>query len=206
MNYLPNLVTVAGIMAMALVSPGPNFIVVTSTAVSVSRAAGVMSGIGIAAATLTWTMLAIASLHVVAASGEWLYLALRALGAAYLVWLGLAMIRKAREPFKLGVPSVQARDAWVAMRKGYAVSMTNPKAAAFFGSIFAVALPKQAPPWVYLATIAIAVSLSLAWNCSLALFFSNAKVRAGYARGKTAINIAMGLLLIGVGVRMILER
>ena len=204
MDYHESLWTVAAIMSMALVSPGPNFVVVTATAASVSRAAGLMSAIGIGAATLTWTLLAVSSLQLLALTGPLVYAVLRAAGAAYLAWLGVALLRNARKPFDPNAAGTASRGAWAAMGRGYLVSMTNPKAAAFFGSIFAIALPRQAPAWVYAASIAIAVGLSLSWNCSLALFFSNARVADCYVRAKWSINTAMGLLLIGVAARMAL--
>ncbi len=45
----------------------------------------------------------------------------------------------------------------------------HPKSAAFYGSIFAVALPPHAPVWFSAAIFAIATSLSALWYCGGAL-------------------------------------
>jgi len=92
------------------------------------------------------------------------------------------------------------------VRSGFLTSMTNPKAAAFFGSLFVVTLPVGAPPWVYGATLAIVTALSAAWHCGLALFFSLGPVQAAYRRFKAAISTAMGGVLVLLGVRMLVAQ
>jgi hypothetical protein len=52
MEYVPSLATIAGLVLLGCISPGPNFLVVTSTAMSVSRRAGVAAGLGVALASL----------------------------------------------------------------------------------------------------------------------------------------------------------
>ncbi|MDR5665057.1 lysine transporter LysE, partial [Burkholderia cenocepacia] len=55
------LLPLAGVLLLSVASPGPNFVIVTSTAV-VSRRAGMMTGLGLAAASGTWAAIAIAGL------------------------------------------------------------------------------------------------------------------------------------------------
>jgi len=62
MEYLPSLATIACLVLLGCISPGPNFLVVTSTAMSVSRGAGLAAGLGVALASLTWASLAVAGL------------------------------------------------------------------------------------------------------------------------------------------------
>jgi threonine/homoserine/homoserine lactone efflux protein len=60
------------------------------------------------------------------------------------------------------------------------VGLTNPKAAAFFGSLFVTVLPAHAPLWVQVATIGIVVSISLCWFSAMAMLFSPPRVQHGY--------------------------
>jgi len=92
------------------------------------------------------------------------------------------------------------------VRSGFLTSMTNPKAAAFFGSLFVVTLPVGAPAWVYGAVLAIVTVLSATWHCGLALFFSLDPVQATYRRFKAGISTVIGGLLVVLGVRLLVAR
>ena len=206
MDYAPSLVTIAGIFLLGCLSPGPNFLVVTSRAVTISRQAGVLAGLGVALASLTWASLTIAGLALVLQHAAWLLTALRLIGAAYLMYLGVRTILGARRP--LPVQGAVGSDAspWLDVWSGFLTSMTNPKAAAFFGSLFVVTLPIYAPSWVYGVTLAIVATLSAAWHCGLALFFSLGPVQAAYRRSKAMVSTVMGGVLVLLGVRLLVAR
>lgn len=47
---------------MATISPGPNFLFVSSTAMHLFRRAGIAAGLGVAAGTITWSVLTLSVL------------------------------------------------------------------------------------------------------------------------------------------------
>ncbi len=204
MNHLLQLLAIAGVLFLGVLSPGPNFAIVTSTAMTVSRRAGILTGIGLAAASCTWALLAVAGIGLVLARFPAIALAVRVAGAAYLVWIGIRMLLGAAGP--MPEAGRTATSVAAAIRKAYLVSMTNPKAIAFYGSILGVMVPTAAPRWFDVAIVAIAALVSAAWYCSLALLFSQAATRRVFARGRTAIDTVMGLVLIGIGGRLLLGR
>ncbi len=206
MEYLPSLAAIAGLILLGCISPGPNFLVVTSTAMSVSRGAGLAAGLGVAMASLTWASLAVAGLALVLQQAAWLFTALRLVGAGYLIYLGIKTILGAHKPMPIPGRGVTTASAASSMRNGFLTSMTNPKAAAFFGSLFVVTLPVGAPTWVYGAVLAIVTMLSTLWHCGLALFFSLSPVQAAYRRFKAAISTVMGGVLVLLGVRLLVAR
>ncbi|MCY1384874.1 homoserine/Threonine efflux protein [compost metagenome] len=93
-----------------------------------------------------------------------------------------------------------------AARKGYLVSMTNPKALAFYGSIFAVMVPAHAPVWFYAAIVVIAALVSGTWYCAMALLFSSPGVRGGFMRFKAVFETLMGSFLVVMGGKLLLTR
>jgi len=206
MQYVPSLLTIAGLVLLGCISPGPNFLVVTATAMLVSRRAGVLAGLGVALASLTWAFLAVAGLALVLQHAAWLLTAIRVAGAGYLIYLGSKIIISARKPIPVPSKGEVIASAASNVRSGYLTSMTNPKAAAFFGSLFVVTLPVDAPIWVYGATLAIVTALSTGWHCGLALFFSLSPVQTAYRRFKAAISTVMGGVLILLGVRLLVTR
>ncbi|MBN8942169.1 MAG: LysE family transporter [Rhizobiales bacterium] len=207
MEHIGTLAAIGGVFLMACLSPGPVFVVITSTAIAVSRKAGVLVGLGVAGATFTWASLTMLGLGVIMTQVAWLHTGIRLVGAAYLIWIGLSMILGAGKPGQAIVaPSVDAGGAWASFRRGYLTSITNPKAAAFFGSIFAVMLPAHAPSWVYAATAVVVATLSAFWHCGLALVFSVGAVQAGYRKAKSRIDRVVGAVLILLGLRLAIAR
>ncbi|GAA7758434.1 MULTISPECIES: LysE family translocator [Cupriavidus] len=203
MEYINTLLALTGVMMLSVASPGPNFMIVTSTAVA-SRRAGVITGLALGAASGTWALIAIAGLGLIVTHVAWIGTALRIAGAAYLIWLGAKMILTAHRP--LNAPTLVAPSGWTAAKKGYVVSMTNPKAVAFYGSIFALMVPAHAPAWFHVAVIAIAVAVSSAWYCGMALLASHPAVHRLLMRRKAVLDSVVGGLLIVLGGRMLAAR
>lgn len=198
------LLTIAGVLLLAVISPGPNFAIVTSTAMRGSRRAGILASLGLVAAAAAWAALALAGIGIVLTQVPWIYEGVRIVGALYLVWLGVRMFLGVRQP----MPSadVSGIDGAVAFRNAFLVGMTNPKAIAFYGSIFSVMVPAHAPAWFYLAVVAIDAGISGSWYCGMALAFSHDVVRRAFTRTKTAVEATMGVVLIGLGGKLLLDR
>ncbi|WP_281023900.1 LysE family translocator [Rhizobium leguminosarum] len=107
MEYIDSLALLVSVYIVSLVSPGPNFIIVTNTSMTVSRAAGLFAGLGLAFASLTWAIMAMAmaGLGFLLTHFDWLHITLQVVGALYLIWLGLKMIRGAAKPLKTTGPT-----------------------------------------------------------------------------------------------------
>lgn len=220
--FLAELLTLAGVMLLACISPGPDFIAITSHALN-GRRAGVGAALGVTAACTVWATLAVFGLGVVLARMAWGYEVLRLVGAAYLVYLGVRMLYGLRErqgsaseisatPSTTagGISAGGTRAGGMAflpsVRRGFLVGMTNPKSMAFFGSLFVTVLPVGAPAWVYGATVGVVIVVALGWFTTLAIIFSSPAVRTVYARLRRPFDAVMGAALIALGVRLAASR
>ena len=202
LNYADSLMVLTGVLALSMISPGPNFAIVTSTAIHVSRRAGVIGGLGLAAASGTWTLLTLAGLGFVIIHAAWLYTAIRIAGALYLIFLGAKMLWQARNPAALEADPAE-RSEGVIFRKAYFVSLTNPKSAAFYGSVLAVMLPLHAPLWFSASVVGIAVLLSALWYCGVAFLLSTQTVRRRFARVRAPFDAVIGVILMGLGAKLL---
>ncbi|MBR8313205.1 LysE family transporter [Burkholderia dolosa] len=207
MSYLPQLAAVGGVMLLACVSPGPDLIAVSSHALG-NRRAGLLAALGIASSHAVWAAMAIFGLGLIVAKLAWLYEAIRIAGAAYLIYLGIKSLSSLRQSAgQADVANAPAvRGGVHAYRKGLLVGLTNPKAAAFFGSLFVTLLPAHAPAWAHGATLAVVVAVSLTWFCTVALLFSTNRVQTGYAKLRKPIDAVMGTILLGLGAKLALDR
>ncbi|MEV6643097.1 LysE family transporter [Amycolatopsis sp. NPDC051371] len=87
-------------------------------------------------------------------------------------------------------------------RQGVVSNLTNPKAAAFFGSVLTATLPPTEPTAVKAAAVALIVLTSTAWHLSVALVFSAPATQRWYAHAKPTLNRVVGTILVALGVTL----
>ena len=78
---------------LIVLMPGPDFAVITKTALVRGRTAGVICSAGVACGLLVHTTLAALGISAVVAHSVTLFTVLKWVGAAYLFWLGIQAIR-----------------------------------------------------------------------------------------------------------------
>jgi threonine efflux protein len=208
MSVFGVLASIAVLQFLAAASPGPNFVIVTSCAISQSRLKALLVACGILLATLAWAVLAAGGLGLFLVRNPTIYLALQLVSAAYLIWLGFKMLRNVwRDSYgELSRADVRLISAGEAIRAGFLTNMTNPKSVAYYGSLFVVMIPHDAPSWLFVAAVATAFFTSAIWWVSVAFFFSIAPVRHFYDRVRRAVDAAMGGLLVALGLKLALSR
>ena len=197
---------VMGLWLITVVSPGPNFLATAHAALSRSRRDGVVVATGIAVGTAVWATGSLLGLSILLATASWLHDALRLAGAAYLAWTGARMIAGAvrnQHPTAGATARLKPRPAF---RTGLATDLANPKAAAFFTSLFAVALPPGAPLWFQALVVASVVVVAAAWYGSVAMALAAGPVARRYRRAERAITGFAGTLFVGFGVGLAVER
>lgn len=204
MSYLVVLGSIFVVHMLALISPGPNVLIVTQMAVSQTRRVGIATALGLATGAAVWSSTALIGLNVVFVRLAWLYDGLRILGGVYLIYLGIMMWRTTTQPL---VPSsseeLAIRTDWQAFRRGLQTNLTNPKAALFFSSIFTAFLTPSLPTWVKLASVGIIIADATIFYVAMAYFFSTRQVQQVYQRSKHWVNRIAGTILALVGLRLI---
>jgi threonine/homoserine/homoserine lactone efflux protein len=171
MNELALLGSLQIVHLLALMSPGPNILIVTQTAMNQSRRSGVMVATGLAVGALLWSSAPLFGLGTLFAKWAWLYSGLAILGSVYLLYLGVTIFRFAAQPLAETELATIHSDL-DAFRVGLLTSLTNPKVIHFFASLFTAVLAPTLPLWIRIASVGIVVADSLLWHTTLALFFS----------------------------------
>ncbi|MGH8700836.1 MAG: LysE family transporter [Burkholderiales bacterium] len=206
MNYWVVLGSILAVHVLAIISPGPNVLIVTQTAISRTRRAGVFTALGIATGAAVWSSAALLGLNVLFAHFGWLYTGVKLLGGMYLLYLGIKLWRTADQPLGSSVRhGATARTDGQAFRLGLLTNLTNPKAAIFYGSVFAALLTPDLPAWVNVAAVGVIVVNSVAWHVALACLFSTRRAQQVYGRIKRWIDRFAGTVLALLGVRLILQ-
>ena len=86
------LLSVVGIWTLAVITPGPNFLLTVQTAVARSRSAALWSVLGTSCGTAIWGLSGFFGITLLFRTAPWLYGALKLLGGAYLIYLGVRLL------------------------------------------------------------------------------------------------------------------
>lgn len=190
---------VAASTALLLI-PGPTVLLVLSYALSKGRSVAVASAAGVALGDLIAMTASLLGLGALVLASATLFVALKWVGAVYLIWLGFKLIRTA--PSKRMVVSGPADvSATHVFSHATAVTALNPKSIAFFIA-FVPQFIRADAPLLPQFTILIATFVSLAALNALAYALVADRLRRVIARPSiiTWITRAGGAALIGMGV------
>lgn len=202
MDYLSILVSIALIWGGAALIPGPDFIVIVQATTSNSRLHGTAAVLGIATGTIVWGMAGFFGISTLFTLVPWLYVALKMLGGAYLIYLGARLIKQSSqskmEPMHFGTSERLAR-VWL---RGLLTNLSNPKTAVFVASIFAVTLPAEPSTSLGLMVVLLTTSISLIWYSIVAYLFASTAVVRAYKRGAKLVDRMTGGLFILFGTKL----
>ena len=186
------------IHAVALISPGPDFTVVTRLSIVSGRRTGIWAATGVASAIGAYVLICAFGLALVLNALPWLSQLLSLVGALYLAWLGLQCLRsKGRLPEARA--QSQGRRGFIT---GFLTNLLNPKAMLYFGSILSqvltpdLGLADKATLWGLL------VGESFLWFALVAALFSSPRVLAWLRLRLQWFERAIGVVLLGLAAKV----
>lgn len=195
---MTELLAVVTITIFAVISPGPDFAMVTRNSLLLSRRAGVLSALGIAAGVWVHVAYTLLGVGLLIRQSLFLFTVLKFVGAAYLIWLGIRMLRT-KPAETTGLAAHPALSDIGALRVGFLTNALNPKTTIFVVSLFMqVVGPTTALP-VQMGYGAFISAAHLIWFAIVALFFSSGTVRLRLIALRRWIDRTFGALLVGFG-------
>jgi threonine/homoserine/homoserine lactone efflux protein len=213
------LYSVAIITLLAVISPGPDFAMVSKVSLLKGRQEGILCALGISAAIsvhLTYTLL---GLGIVFANNIWVLNTLRYLGAMYLIWLGISALwpdikalfsrtkpKQANEPLKIEKPSQNklSRNS-SAFWSGFACNALNPKTMLFIVSLFSQVISTDTSLLMELGYGAYIALAHFIWFTLVACLLTSAKIQQKVLVFKIWIERVTGLLMTSLGVRLLIN-
>jgi threonine/homoserine/homoserine lactone efflux protein len=117
--------------SLLAVTPGPGIFYVAARSLAGGRAEGIASSLGTALGGLVHVLAGALGISALVLASAELFTALKWVGAAYLVWLGVRTMMAARRNVP-GADAAPAMGTRRAFREGVVVEALNPKTAAFY--------------------------------------------------------------------------
>lgn len=194
---------VAGFAAVSfavIVVPGPSVVFATSRAIVAGRRNALLTVLGNASGVFVQVVVVAFGLSVIVTGSSLVSSLLKAVGAAYLVWLGVEAIRH-RHPVARAAAGTAASTArpW---RDGFVVGLTNPKTLVFLAAL----LPRYVDPGAgtvagqMLALGALFCLIALVSDGAWAMLAAQARAWLASEPGRLVrASVAGGLVMIVLG-------
>lgn len=190
-----------------IVVPGPGVLFVVGRALAHGRRTAIATAVGHAGGNYVVAACVAVGLGTLLERSAQLFIAVKLAGAVYLVLLGVQAVRHRRDLAGVLADAVPSRAGWRALRDGFVVGVTNPKAFILFGAILPQFVNRGAGhvPAQMLLLALVSVSIGVVSDSMWGLAASG--VRAWFARSPRRFALvggAGGLAMIGVGVAVAL--
>jgi RhtB (resistance to homoserine/threonine) family protein len=205
MSFWHGFAVITVVHLLAAASPGPDFAYVTRQSLVHGRQAGLLASAGIALGLAIHILYSAAGLAaVIAHSVHWMT-AIKLLGGAYLLWLGVKGLRARQEAGAIAddtgraLPSSASRQ----VLGGFLCNAFNPKAPIYFLALFTVVLSPGLPLPTLLAYGAWIMLLQWLWFSLVATVFAHRAIRDRLFAVRHWIDRAFGAAMVALGLRVL---
>jgi threonine/homoserine/homoserine lactone efflux protein len=200
---METLLAFVAVSAIVIVTPGQDTALTIRNSLLGGRATGLATALGVSSGQAVWTVATSLGLAALIVASEPVFVALKLVGAAYLVYLGaqsLVAAARRRQRAHTGAASAHPR---VAFRQGALSNLGNPKMAVFFSSL----LPQFGSSFVELLALGVLFCcLTLTWLSAYAVVVARAGDVLRRPRIRRAIDAVTGVVLVALGLRLATNR
>jgi threonine/homoserine/homoserine lactone efflux protein len=196
------------IAAVVIVTPGQDTVLTIRNTLSGGRRAGTLTALGVSSGQAAWTLATSLGLAALLVASEPAFVALKLLGAAYLLYLGAGALwwaLRGRSSRVVGGRRAGTRlTGRVAFRQGALSNLGNPKMAVFFTSL----LPQFGSGSFanLLALGLVFCTMTLVWLAGYAVVVAKAGDVLRRPAIRRAVDATVGLVLVAFGLRLATER
>ena len=198
------------ISVVVIVAPGQDTALMIRNTLLGGRPAGFATAVGITAGQQVWTLAAALGLTALLIASEPAFMAVRLVGAAYLIWLGMQALWSAIRPgdrsHEPGTRRVASGlSTRTALRQGVISNVSNPKMAILFTSLLPQFVPAESPALGMIGLGLVFSAMGIVWLAGYAIVVARAGDVLRRPRVRRAIDAVMGAILVAFGVRLATE-
>lgn len=205
MEHLALIGTVTIIHLLAVISPGPDFIMACRNSLTYSRKTGIWTAVGFGFGIAVHVFYSLAGLALIISKSILLFNTIKFLGAGYLIYIGLKSVISKSSKIELGDHHKKEDiSRFAAIRIGFLTNVLNPKATLFFLSLFTLVISPETPLPIMVIMSAIMIIDTMLWFSLVAVFLTQKRIRSVFERFQGVFNKTLGGLLIALGIKVAL--
>ena len=189
--------------------PGPAMLYAAAQTIARGRFAGLMASLGIHLGCYVHVLAAAAGLSVIFHAVPAIYLSVKLAGAAYLIWLGINLLR-GRGEGAATAPVIKTKSGGRAFLESITVEVLNPKTAIFFVAFLPQFVDASAsfPVWLQFVILGTVVNLMFSSADLVCVLLAGAVVTRLSKSNRTQrlMQRAGGAVLVGLGAHIVMQR
>lgn len=207
MEYFSIIATVALVHLLAVISPGPDFMMITRNSLVYSRKTGMYSAVGLGIGILVHVAYSLIGIGFIISKSILLFNFIKYLGAVYLIYLGYKSLTS-----KAGISDGETEETRQdiskinAIKIGFLTNALNPKATLFFLSLFTLVINSQTPLFIKLFMGVEMVIVTTLWFMFVAYVFSHNLLKSRIHKVQHFAEKFIGVVLIALGVKVALSQ
>ena len=203
MQNLTLIGTVTLIHLLAVMSPGPDFIMAVKNSLTYSRRTGIWTAVGFGLGISVHIFYCIAGLALIISKSILLFSVIKYFGAAYLIYVGVKCLLSKSGQIDVG-ENQKKSDIFpvAAVRMGFLTNVWNPKVTLLFLSLFTLVITPGTPASVLGIVSVIMIANTTLWFSLVATFLTHKKIRGVFERFQSKFNKFFGVLLVAIGLKV----
>lgn len=196
--------TIAVIHWLALVSPGPDFAIITRNSLVYSRRTGIYTAVGLGCGMMLHACYSLLGIGLLISKSIVLFSIIKWIGALYLIYIGWKSLTAKSPTQHHEHTKIVATDLtrFQAFRTGFLCNALNPKATLFMLALFTQIIDPSTPALIQAGYGIYMGIATFVWFSFLASIFSLGHVKAFFARIQTGVERVMGAVLIALGIKI----
>jgi RhtB (resistance to homoserine/threonine) family protein len=197
------ILSVIGIHLLAVMSPGPDFIMLVRNALTYSRKTGIYTAIGFGLGIGIHVIYSVFGLGLIISKSPVIFSAIKYLGAAYLFYIGIMSFKSQSGKIELDT-TVEKHDIspLKAIRIGFLTNVLNPKATLFFLSLFTIVVgPNASLDTLIGLGVAMMINTTL-WFSLLAYLVTHSKILPTFEKYQNLFNKSFGVILVVIAIKV----
>jgi threonine/homoserine/homoserine lactone efflux protein len=208
-QILSLLATVVVAHFLALISPGPDFLMIVRSSLRTGKINAIGVAGGIALANGLYIALCIVGVGAVLAASLIAMIVLKLIGGLFLIFIAIQAIRAPRSGYSALLNSSQpevtndSRVFWREFSAGFISGIANPKNIIFYLSLFSVVLTSEVGNGIKVALGLWMTALVFIWDTMIVLVLTQDQVRRSFAKTAYYIDKISGALLGLVGFKLL---
>lgn len=196
------IVTVLLVNTVFMISPGPDFLYVSRTAMSHSRRAAMATALGISTSIVFWAGLACVGLGWIFERYGWLQELIACFGGLYILWMGVRLLQNAlrKQSAQSNVIVTPNPHPYLF---GLLTNLGNPKVLVFYTSVFSTFITADFDVLSRWIIFAVVVLENVGWWMLVALVLGRPQIKRGYQKCSRAIDGIAGVIFSSFGLRLL---
>lgn len=206
--FLSQFLTIAVVHLLAVVSPGPDFAMVTRNSLLYSRKSGIYTAIGLGLGIMVHVTYCLLGIGFLISKSIVVFSIIKYIGAAYLIYIGYKSIKASSKKQESEQVTTETKTlaSFESVKTGFLTNVLNPKVTLFMLALFTQVIDPETPTLIqslYGLEMVLATTL---WFSLVSVFFSNNIIKTRIVRIQHHIERVTGVVLIALGIKVALSK